>query len=180
MVVTPERAVEMLFSEPYLDETLAFVVKDQLREEFSSWTTIRDLGAFPVTIPDSPYYIDRVKTRAPALKLQVVESIKPIEDGLKKGTFDAVVLPAERGSVLTLLYPKYTVVLPDPGIVKISLAYPLPSRDQGWVQFVNTWIELKRRDGTIDALYGHWILGKQATKREPRWSVIRNVLGWVD
>ena len=180
MVVTPERAIEMLFSEPYLDETIAFVVKDRLREEFSSWATIRDLGAFPVTIPDSPYYIDRVKTRAPELKLQVVESIKQIEDGLKKGTFDAVVLPAERGSVLTLLYPKYTVVLPEPGIVKIPLAYPLPSRDQEWVQFVNTWIELKRRDGTIDALYGHWILGKQATKREPRWSVIRSVLGWVE
>ena len=180
MVVTPERAVEMLFSEPYLDETLAFVVKDQLREEFSSWATIRDLGAFPVTIPDSPYYIDRVKTRAPALKLQVVESIKQIEDGLKKGTFDAVVLPAERGSVLTLLYPKYTVVLPEPGIVKIPLAYPLPRRDQEWMQFVNTWIELKRRDGTIDALYGHWILGKQTGKRQPRWSVIRNLLHWVD
>ena len=71
IVVTPERAGEMLFSEPYLDETLAFVVKDQLREEFSSWATIRDLGVFPVTIPDSPYYIDPVKTRAPALKLQV-------------------------------------------------------------------------------------------------------------
>ena len=180
IVVTPERAVEMLFSEPYLDETLAFVVKDQLREEFSSWATIRDLGAFPVTIPDSPYYIDRVKTRAPALKLQVVESIKQIEDGLKKGTFDAVVLPAERGSVLTLLYPKYTVVVPEPGIVKIPLAYPLARRDQEWAQFVNTWIELKRRDGTIDALYGHWILGKQAGKRQPRWSIIRNLLHWVD
>ena len=35
-------------------------------------------------------------------------------------------------------------------------------------------------DGTIDALYGHWILGKYAVKREPRWSVIRNVLHWVD
>jgi ABC-type amino acid transport substrate-binding protein len=180
MVVTPERAGEMLFSGPYLDETLAFVVKDRLREEFSSWATIRDLGAFPVTVPDSPYYIDRVKTRAPALKLQVVDTIKQIEDGLKKGTFDAVVLPAERGSVLTLLYPKYTVVVPEPGIVKIPLAYPVARRDQEWVQFVNTWIELKRRDGTIDALYGHWIVGKQATKREPRWSVIRNVLHWVD
>lgn len=180
MVVTPERAGEMLFSVPYLDETLAFVVKDQLREEFSSWATIRDLGAFPVVIPDSPYYIDRVKTRAPALNLQVSDSIKQIEDGLKKGTFDAVVLPAERGSVLTLLYPKYTVVVPEPGIVKIPLAYPVARRDQDWASFLNTWIELKRRDGTIDALYGHWILGKQAAKREPRWSVIRNVLHWVD
>ncbi|MGH8526898.1 MAG: substrate-binding periplasmic protein, partial [Gammaproteobacteria bacterium] len=180
VVVTPERAGEMLFSEPYLDETLAFVVKDQLREEFSSWANIRDLGAFPVVVPDVPYYIDRLKARAPALKLQVMDTIKQIEDGLKKGTFDAVVLPAERGSVLTLLYPKYTVVVPEPGVVKIPLAYPVARRDQEWVQFVNTWIELKRRDGTIDALYGHWILGKQAGKRQPRWSVIRNVLGWVE
>jgi ABC-type amino acid transport substrate-binding protein len=179
VVVTPERAGEMAFSEPYLDETLAFVVRDQLREEFSSWTSIRELGAFSVGIPDSTYYIDRVKTRAPALKLQVMD-YKQIEDGLKKGTFDAVALPAERGSVLTLLYPKYTVVVPEPGIVKIPLAYPVARRDQEWASFLNTWIELKRRDGTIDALYGHWILGKQATKREPRWSVIRNVLHWVE
>jgi ABC-type amino acid transport substrate-binding protein len=82
--------------------------------------------------------------------------------------------------VLTLLYPKYTVVVPEPGIVKIPLAYPVARRDQEWVQFVNTWIELKRRDGTIDALYGHWILGKYAEKRQPRWSAIRNVLHWVD
>jgi ABC-type amino acid transport substrate-binding protein len=180
VVVTPERAGEMLFSEPYLDETLAFVVKDQLREEFSSWASIRDLGAFPVRILDLPYYIDRVKTRAPALKLQVVDTMKQIQEGLKMGTFDAVVLPAERGSVLTLLYPKYTVVVPEPGIVKIPLAYPVARREQEWVQFVNTWIELKRRDGTIDALYGHWILGRQAEKRQPRWSVIRDVLGWVE
>jgi proton glutamate symport protein len=46
--------------------------------------------------------------------------------------------------------------------------------------FINTWIELKRRDGTIDALYRHWILGKQTGKRQPRWSIMRNVLHWMD
>ena len=180
IVVTPDRAGAKLFSEPYLDETFAFVVKDHLREEFSGWASIRDLGPFPVAVPDLPYYIDRVKARSPALKLQVVDTIKQIEDGMKAGTLDAVVLPAERGSVLTLLYPKYTVVVPEPGIVKIPLAYPLAGGDPNWAYFLNTWIELKRRDGTIDALYGHWILGKQAGKRQPRWSIMRDVLGWVD
>jgi hypothetical protein len=89
-----------------------------------------------------------------------METIKQIEDGLKKGTVAGVVLPAERGSVLTLLYPKYTVVVPEPGVIKIPLAYPVGERD--WAYFLNMWIELKRRDGTIEALYGHWILGKQA------------------
>jgi Na+/H+-dicarboxylate symporter len=178
--VTPERAREMLFSEPYLDETLAFIVKDYLREEFSSWANIRDLGAFPAMIPDLPYFIESVKVRAPALQLQVVGTIKEIEDGLREGTLEAVLLPAERGSVLTLLYPKYTVVVPEPGVIKIPLAYPVARRDHAFASFLNTWIELKRRDGTIDALYGHWILGKQSGKREPRWSIIRNVLGWVE
>jgi len=178
--VTPERAAGMLFSDPYLDETFAFVVKDHLREEFSGWANIRNLGAFPVAVPDLPYFIDRVKARAPALRLQVVDSFNRIEEGLQKGTFDAVALAAERGAVLTLLYPKYTVVVPEPGVVKIPLAYPLPGRDPNWAYFLNTWIELKRRDGTIDALYGHWILGKQADKRQSRWSIIRNVLHWVD
>jgi Na+/H+-dicarboxylate symporter/ABC-type amino acid transport substrate-binding protein len=178
-VVTPERAGEMLFSEPYLDETVAFVVKDHLREEFSGWANIRDLGTFPVAVPDVPYYIDRIKARAPELELQAA-TMAQIEGGLKAGTLDAVVMPAERGSVLTLLYPKYTVVVPEPGVIKIPLAYPVARRDQEWVQFLNTWIELKRRDGSIDALYGHWILGKQASKRQPRWSIMRNLLHWVD
>ena len=178
--VTPERAGEMSFSVPYLDETLGFVVKDYLRDRFSSWANIRELGLFAVKIPNLPYYVDQIRRRAPTLKLDLVETLNEIENGLRQATLDAVVLPAERGSVLTLLYPKYTVVVPEPDTVKIPLAYPVARRDQEWTQFVNTWIELKRRDGTIDALYGHWILGKHADKREPRWSVIRNLLHWVD
>jgi Na+/H+-dicarboxylate symporter/ABC-type amino acid transport substrate-binding protein len=180
IAVTPERAGEMLFSDPYLDETLAFVVKDHLRDQFSSWTAIRELGGFPVALPNLLYYIDKVKSRAPALKLAPLDSTNQIEDSLKRETFEAVVMPAESGSVMSLLYPKFTVVVPEPEIVKIPLAYPVARRDQYWAHFINTWIELKRRDGTIDALYGHWILGKQAGKRQPRWSIMRNVLHWAD
>jgi Na+/H+-dicarboxylate symporter/ABC-type amino acid transport substrate-binding protein len=180
IAVTPERAGEMLFSDPYLDETLAFVVKDHLREQFSSWAEIRELGGFPVALPNLLYYIDKVKSRAPALKLAPMDSTNQIEDSLKRETFEAVVMPAESGSVMSLLYPKFTVVVPEPEIVKIPLAYPVARRDQYWAHFINTWIELKRRDGTIDALYGHWILGKQAGKRQPRWSIMRNVLHWAD
>jgi hypothetical protein len=41
------------------------------------------------------------------------------------------------------------------GIVKIVLAYPVVRRDYEPAAFLNTWMELKRRDGTIVALYGH-------------------------
>jgi hypothetical protein len=47
------------------------------------------------------------------------------------------------------------------------------------LHFVNNWIELKRKDETIPALCEPWILGKSARKKTARWSVVRDVLGWV-
>ena len=59
------------------------------------------------------------------------------------------------------------------------MAYQLPRGDRELVDFINIWLELKKRDGTIAALYDYWVLGKNAVPRQPRWSVIRNVLHWV-
>jgi Na+/H+-dicarboxylate symporter/ABC-type amino acid transport substrate-binding protein len=175
---TPERASQMLLSEPYLDETLAFVVRDNLRDDFSSWASIRELGAMGVAAPNVPYYLAAVREHAPSLRLEV-KDVQEIERGFQRGTLDAVVLGAESGSVRTLLYPQYSVVVPDTDIVKVPLAYPLARRDLAFASFINTWIELKRRDGTIEALHRHWVLGRDAVVKRPRWSVMRDVLHWV-
>jgi hypothetical protein len=90
---------------------------------------------------------------------------------------DALVFSAESGSAWSLLYPAYTVVIPQPDILAVPLAYAMARGDQELVSFVNTWIELKKKDKTIAALYDHWILGKNAVLKQPRWSVLRNVLG---
>jgi ABC-type amino acid transport substrate-binding protein len=72
------------------------------------------------------------------------------------------------------------VVVPEPNPVKVPLAYPLPPNHTDWAELVNNWIELKRRDGTIAALFRHWIMGQGAEPRGRRWSVVRNVLHWVN
>ena len=51
---------------------------------------------------------------------------------------------------------------------------------QGLVDFMNIWIDLKQKDRTIQSLYDYWILGKNAVPTQPRWSVIRDVLHWVE
>jgi len=89
---------------------------------------------------------------------------------------DAVVLTAERGSFWTLLHPAYSVAVPHPVVVKLPLAYPVARHDIETARFVSNWIDLKRKDGTIQALYDHWVLGRHALAPAPHWSVLRNVL----
>ena len=174
--VTPRRASAMRFSQPYLDETLGFVVRDELRDEFSSWAKIRALGGLRVAIPDVPYYIAKVRERAPLLRIEVVDSTRL--DVPKQ--FEAIAMPVERGSVMTLLHPEFTAVVPEPDPIKVPLAYPVARHDEQWAAFMNTWIELKKRDGTLDTLYRHWVLGRDAAPPTRRWSVVRDVLHWVN
>jgi hypothetical protein len=45
---------------------------------------------------------------------------------------------------------------------------------------MNAWIEVKRRSRIIDDYFDYWILGRGAEDPSPRWSIIRDVLHWID
>ena len=179
VVATTDRASRTLLSLPYLDETLAFLVPDNRRESFATWDGIRGLPSLRIAVPAVPYYMDRIRTLVPQAALVPLTDIRTTLSSNGAGA-DAIALPAERGSAWTLIYPAFSVVVPEPGVYKVPLTFALARHDQGFAAFVNTWIDLKRKDGTIDALYRYWILGQEAGARRPRWSVIRNVLHWVE
>jgi Na+/H+-dicarboxylate symporter/ABC-type amino acid transport substrate-binding protein len=177
--VTTDRASRTLLSNSYFDETLAFVVPDAAREQFASWEGIRAMPRISLAVPNVPYYVDKIRTLVPQASIQPVTDIAATFASGSSGA-DAIILPAERGSAWTLIYPAYSVVVPEPGVLKIPLAYPIARHDQAFVNVVNTWIDLKKKDGTFDALYRYWILGQDPAARKPRWSVMRNVLHWVE
>ena len=91
---------------------------------------------------------------------------------------DAVIWAAETGSAWTLIYPSYSVAVPRGLGIRVPGAYALP-RGQGELRiFINRWLDLKLGDGTTQALFDHWILGKNVETRGPRWSILHDVLGW--
>jgi ABC-type amino acid transport substrate-binding protein len=179
VAVTTNRARQVLFSNSYLDETVAFVVPDDRRDQYSNWDMIRDRSGVTITVPDLPYYVQKLQEMLPrAVITPYTGSIEEMFHSARPA--DALALPAERGSAWTLIYPAYSVAVPGPSPIHVPLAYPIGRSDQQLAAFVNTWIALKRKDGTIDAAYKHWVLGQDATPRQPRWSILRNVLHWVE
>jgi Na+/H+-dicarboxylate symporter/ABC-type amino acid transport substrate-binding protein len=178
VVVTTNRARDVLFSDSYLDETFALVVPDDQRERYGTWDAIRDQGALTIAVMDVPYYVQKLRELLPRAVIQVHQDIEPLFNRAATHA-EAVALPAERGSAWTLRYPAYSVVVPGPDPIRVPLAYPIGKRDERLASFVNTWIALKVKDGTLDAAYKHWILGQDGAARQPRWSIIRNVLHWV-
>ena len=178
VAVTTERARDLLLSDSYLDETVALVVVDHRRDQFSSWQTITTHGPLTIAVPDVPYYAQKLRALLPDATITVQNDVAAWFAGPRAS--DALALPAERGSAWTLRYPAFSVVVPGPDPIKVPLAYPIGKRDEPLARVVNTWIALKRKDGTFDAAYRHWILGHDAAPARPRWSIVRDVLHWVE
>jgi ABC-type amino acid transport substrate-binding protein len=94
--------------------------------------------------------------------------------------FDALLTSVESGFAYSLIHPDFEAVVPADPQVSVPLFYAVGAKDRAFRDFLDYWIRLKRDDGTTQAFYDHWILGKFAEDPQPQWSVIRNVLGWVD
>ena len=175
--VTATRALHVRFSAPYLDETIALMVPDHRRAEFADWDDLRAARGLRLGVPDLPYYLARIRTELPAADVVPLDSPERMFDR-RDPPLDALVLTAERGSAYTLRHPEYSVVVPRPRQIKVPLAYVIAGRDAALASLVDTWIDLKRKDGTIDDLFAHWILGRNAQPKRPRWSILDDVLGW--
>ena len=65
-------------------------------------------------------------------------------------------------------------------INKFPVAFAVAHNNLELQTFLNSWLSVQKSAGTVQALYDKWILGKGAEKHSPRWSVIKDVLHWVN
>jgi ABC-type amino acid transport substrate-binding protein len=52
--------------------------------------------------------------------------------------------------------------------------------DDDLLLLLDTWLLDAKSDGMMDELYNYWVLGEVKRTQPPRWSIVRDVLGWVD
>jgi hypothetical protein len=85
-------------------------------------------------------------------------------------------MPAEHAAAWTLLYPQYTVVVPQPNPVQVPTGFGVAMESDDLTRVVDEWVVYATNAGIVDHAYTYWITGQGAQKKEPRWSILRNVL----
>jgi len=178
--ITTPLLAQMTFSDAYMDLTIGIVVKDHDRKDFATPERIKAIENLRVGIPIKFKYIaSEAEDFFP--NIEVIE-IKSVPDFFEVGNdeVDILVMTAEIASAWTLLYPEYQVVVPQPVVGTIPVGYPVAADDIKMLNFINRWIDIKKKDKNIEEAYNYWILGRGAVEKQPRWSIIRNLLHWVD
>jgi Na+/H+-dicarboxylate symporter len=178
-LITPANALKAGFSVPYINLTGAFLVRDHRRGDFSSREAMQQLQAPRIAMVPQRYYAAKLRGYLPQAEMVEVASTRDFIDNWSD-ELDAMVTTAEGAAAWSLLHPQFSAVIPDSDTIRLPVAFPLPKGEEALEDFLKIWIDLKKKDGTIDELYRYWVLGKQDKHRQPRWSVIRDVLHWVE
>lgn len=176
--ITTGDLARMAFSHPYLEVTFAVVVPDHERQEFRTRESVQAHKSLRIAVASSEFFRDEILTYVPFADVVVIESPEVYFE--KPDEFDALVIAAEAGAAWTIVHPDFEVVVPQPNRGKHPLAYAIPGSDPKLESFLSHWVELKKGGLEFQQAYNHWILGQTPGDLRPRWSVIRDVLHWVE
>jgi len=174
LIVNPGRLTKVNFSNPYMNITTAVVVKDHRRYEFKSWRAIdKKLNTRVGVVGEKR--ANNVKLYLPNTEIVLLETYSDFFTDNPKGV-DALVISAEAGSAWTILFPAYSVVVPEPHL-KANAAFAMPLATLDFEDFVNDWLQMNQTSGIIDKLYNKWILGTKVEQKKRRWSIGRDLFG---
>lgn len=173
--VTEERLRHVKFTEAYLETPRALITFDYRRKEFFDSRRFAES-----TLRIGVYKGSSLVAEAEAIFPEAtIVPFQNVEEFARTSQADAFLWTEIEGSTWSLQNPDYAVVIPSPSIGKEIYAYAIRPNSAHFLEYVNYWLEIKKLDGMDTRLRNKWVLGEPSQK-ERRWSIIRDVLHWVD
>jgi len=179
LLLEPRRERAFAVSEPYTRVSLGLLVRDHERRAIEAAGRFTSDGSGRIGVLSSPSILRAIEISAPDIRAEPVASPRDFLKG-KRPDLSYLVMPAESASAWAMVYPDFGVVVPSSRKVQIPMVFALPAEDSDWAGFIDQWIITSQSLGITDTAYRYWILGESVKSTRQRWSVIRDVLGWVD
>ena len=176
--ITFERATKMLMTEPYFVASFCLVVKDHLRRDFEQEASIARMKSLRLGVAVDGLLAESVDEYFPNATIIPLDSTREFFE-TPPSPMDALVIQAESGASWTLLYPSYSIVNPFNHPIRLPISIAVAGYDRVLADTLNTWITLEKMKGHIERLADYWMSGKDLRPQTPRWSILRNVLGWT-
>jgi Na+/H+-dicarboxylate symporter len=167
-------------SAPYFDADVGFVVRDARRHDFASLEAIRRRGRLTLGLPVRDASLEQgLREYLRGIEVRFEDLGSPYEFLVGwRDDVDAFVTLAASGAAWSLLYPEYSVVVPQPPPAALPVAVGMRRDDRDLHAFVDNWLVIERSSGTLQGAYDYWVLGKGAETTRRRWSILHDLLGW--
>jgi ABC-type amino acid transport substrate-binding protein len=149
---------------PLFDTAAGVIIRDHRRDTFRSWSDARQRGAaLRVAVAAGPDSVSIARSLLPDATLVPFSTGEEFRMLLESGApdVDAILHSSEHGAAWTLLYPEFSLVVPTPSTF-VPFGYAVARGNDALLRPLDAWLGEQKTNGTVDALYRHWMLGQAA------------------
>ncbi|MGE5195764.1 MAG: cation:dicarboxylate symporter family transporter [Anaerolineae bacterium] len=178
--ITEERLKSASFTHSYIDAPIVFITRDNRRKEFLSLKTILLQKHLKIAVLKGSSFEAFARKNFPEHPIIALDNYESFAQ--EPPIADAVLWEEEEAISWVLRHTHFSIAKPTPSLGIDSMGYPIKGGSPRFLNYLNQWLSLKKNEGFADSQYNLWVLGKTQAplSEEPHWSVIRNVLHWVD
>jgi len=153
--ISPARLKAAGYSDSYIAvEMFPFTTEDKLAN-FDGWDSINKEGVKVATTLGTSFE-KMVKEWFPEAEIVVVEAPARGFQEVLSGRADVFVTSNIEGSELLQKFPNVHQVEVSEARAPTPIAMLLPQTDQVWINYVNSWIELKKTQGFFEEVAAKW------------------------
>jgi proton glutamate symport protein len=175
--ITEHRLKNIFFSTPNLQTPITFVMKKKSAYKYKSIGSIAKNPNKKVVVLRGSSYEFFAQKKFPNSQIVLIDNydeyFNKYSDGiLIQGEFQAINWKSKNCG--------FTSVTPIPIIQTEVFGYAVALNADTLLSYINQWLFLKKHENFTKHQYNFWILGEtEDTTKQPRWSILRNVLKWA-
>lgn len=156
--ISPARAKAAGYSQSYFSLATVPLINKKDADRFKDWGDL-DNGDVTVAATLGTTQEKQVKEFFPNAQYKIVEAPARDFQEVLAGRAQAHITSNVEANKLVAQYPELMIVPVSAPRARTPIAMLLPQDDQVWINYVNTWITLKREAGFFDELGTKWNLG---------------------
>jgi len=153
--ISPARLKAAGYSDSYISvEIFPFTTDDKI-DRFSGWDSINQADVKVATTLGTSFE-KMVRDWFPDAEITVVEAPARGFQEVLSARSDVFVTSNIEGSTLLTKFPNLRQIATDGPRAPTPIAMLLPQNDQVWINYVNSWIELKKAQGFFETTAERW------------------------
>ena len=178
--ISNEYLAEVLYTQPTMDLTTALIVKDYRKKEFSDYSKFGVKTHLKLATMDLYPRLRHIKHNFPNIEIIKINKPELFFSAAPEQQFDGYISSIEEGMTLVMLHPDYAVTYDPAKLHRFPIGYAVHNGNLELQAMLNSWIDIQKSTGRIAQLYDYWIQGGGAKSKEPRWSILENIIKQSD
>lgn len=155
LTITPERALQVYFSNPYSSSGISIATNIKLTADFGSIDNLNSpviaIGAIAGTVSE-----DAARQIFPKARIKTFTAESQAEDALVKGLLHAFVRAEPIPRFIALRHPKEVDVPITKPLIATRDAFAVRKGDNDFVNFLNAWIVAREADAWLTSTRKYW------------------------